>query len=181
MLESGFGKLYAPRVAVFSGSLGKIGMLAFQAAPEHSPALRATELTLTLAMLHAPPADLDRIRRQGWLLACVVTADQVRIALPVLKSNDAQSAEFLSRLCALGYTRWFADLLLYLFGLSAYLLIALCAGTVIRGYRRLRVQASPPRKDDELPRLPTGKLYKRLLRDGYWPAQEKKGISDRTR
>jgi S-DNA-T family DNA segregation ATPase FtsK/SpoIIIE len=49
---------------------------------------------------------------------------------------------------------WFADLLLYLFGLSAYLLIALCAGTVIRGYRRLRVQASPPRKDDELPRLP---------------------------
>lgn len=88
-------------------------MLAFQAAPEHSPALRATELTLTLAMLHASPADLDRIRRQGWLLACVVTADQVRIALPVLKSNDAQSAEFLSRLCALGYTRWFADLLLW--------------------------------------------------------------------
>jgi len=23
---------------------------------------------------------------------------------------------------------------------------------------------------DELPRLPTGKLYKRLLRDRYWPA-----------
>lgn len=28
---------------------------------------------------------------------------------------------------------------------------------------------------DELPRLPTGKLYKRLLRDPYW-ADQKKGI-----
>jgi long-chain acyl-CoA synthetase len=24
---------------------------------------------------------------------------------------------------------------------------------------------------DELPRLPTGKLYKRLLKDQYWPAK----------
>ena len=24
---------------------------------------------------------------------------------------------------------------------------------------------------DELPRLPTGKLYKRLLKDQYWPAR----------
>ena len=88
-------------------------MLAIQAALEHSPAQRAAELTLTLAMLHAPQADLDRIRRQGWLLACSVTDGQIHIALPALKSNDTQSAEFLSRLCALGYTRWFADLLLW--------------------------------------------------------------------
>jgi acyl-CoA synthetase (AMP-forming)/AMP-acid ligase II len=26
---------------------------------------------------------------------------------------------------------------------------------------------------DELPRLPTGKLYKRLLKDQYWPSQQK--------
>ncbi len=39
---------------------------------------------------------------------------------------------------------WFADLLLYLFGLSAYLWILLCAGTVLRGYRALR--ADQPRR-----------------------------------
>ncbi|GAA4405063.1 DNA translocase FtsK [Quisquiliibacterium transsilvanicum] len=32
---------------------------------------------------------------------------------------------------------WFADLLLYLFGVSAYLLVALCVASVVRGYRRL--------------------------------------------
>ena len=41
---------------------------------------------------------------------------------------------------------WFADLLLYLFGLSAYLWIGLCAGTIARGYRALRLRATgePP-------------------------------------
>jgi S-DNA-T family DNA segregation ATPase FtsK/SpoIIIE len=33
---------------------------------------------------------------------------------------------------------WFSDLLLYLFGLSAYLLVALCGAGVVRGYRQLR-------------------------------------------
>jgi S-DNA-T family DNA segregation ATPase FtsK/SpoIIIE len=33
---------------------------------------------------------------------------------------------------------WFADLLLYLFGLSAYLLVALCVVSVVRGFRELR-------------------------------------------
>ncbi len=33
---------------------------------------------------------------------------------------------------------WFADLLLYLFGTSSYLLIGLCVASVARGYRRLR-------------------------------------------
>jgi long-chain acyl-CoA synthetase len=28
----------------------------------------------------------------------------------------------------------------------------------------------------ELPRHPTGKLYKRLLRDRYWPAKEGKPV-----
>jgi hypothetical protein len=88
-------------------------MLALQAALATMPAPHATGLTLTLSMLHAPPADLTRIRRHGWLLACVVTADQVRIALPALNGSDEQNAEFLSRLCALGYTRWLADLLLW--------------------------------------------------------------------
>ena len=33
---------------------------------------------------------------------------------------------------------WFADLLLYLFGVSSYLWVCLCAVSVMRGYRRLR-------------------------------------------
>jgi len=33
---------------------------------------------------------------------------------------------------------WFADLFLYLFGVSAYLLVGLCVSGVLRGYRRLR-------------------------------------------
>ncbi|HMN83106.1 MAG TPA: DNA translocase FtsK 4TM domain-containing protein [Burkholderiaceae bacterium] len=37
---------------------------------------------------------------------------------------------------------WLADLMLYLFGLSAYLWIALCVGIVVRGYRRLRARAA---------------------------------------
>jgi S-DNA-T family DNA segregation ATPase FtsK/SpoIIIE len=37
---------------------------------------------------------------------------------------------------------WLADLMLYLFGLSAYLWIALCVGVVVRGYRRLRARAA---------------------------------------
>ncbi|HPA91477.1 MAG TPA: DNA translocase FtsK 4TM domain-containing protein, partial [Quisquiliibacterium sp.] len=35
---------------------------------------------------------------------------------------------------------WFADLLLYLFGVSSYLWVCLCAVSVMRGYRRLRPQ-----------------------------------------
>jgi len=38
---------------------------------------------------------------------------------------------------------WFADLFLYLFGVSAYLLVALCVAGVLRGYRRLRPRAVP--------------------------------------
>ncbi len=34
---------------------------------------------------------------------------------------------------------WLADLVLYLFGYSAYLWIVLCVGTILRGYRRLRM------------------------------------------
>ena len=30
---------------------------------------------------------------------------------------------------------------------------------------------------DELPRLPTGKLYKRLLRDAYWGADSDAGAT----
>ncbi len=88
-------------------------MLAYQAAPEYLPAPRATESTLTLSMLHVPRADIDRIRQQGWPLACAVSDDQVRIALPALKSADEPSAAFLANLYALGYTRWLADLMLW--------------------------------------------------------------------
>ena len=46
---------------------------------------------------------------------------------------------------------WFADLLLYLFGVSAYLLVALSAGGVMRGFRKLRgaVGSWPQEADDE--------------------------------
>ncbi len=39
---------------------------------------------------------------------------------------------------------WVADLLLYLFGRSSYLLIALCIGNVFRGYRQLRARDAAP-------------------------------------
>ncbi|MEK9720642.1 MAG: DNA translocase FtsK 4TM domain-containing protein, partial [Quisquiliibacterium sp.] len=44
---------------------------------------------------------------------------------------------------------WFADLSLYLFGLSSYLLVALCLVSVARGYRRLRPALALTGVDDQ--------------------------------
>ncbi len=44
---------------------------------------------------------------------------------------------------------WMADLMLYMFGLSAYLWIVLCLGVVLRGYQRLRADAKPVADEDQ--------------------------------
>jgi len=48
---------------------------------------------------------------------------------------------------------WFADLLLYLFGVSSYLWVCLCAVSVMRGYRRLRPQVLEGRPVESVERF----------------------------
>jgi hypothetical protein len=88
-------------------------MLAAHTDTEYAPRHRSADRTLTLSSLHVPQIDLERIHTQGWSMDYSITEHQVSIALPPKRKNDKQRDSFLSQLCTEGYTRWFADLMLW--------------------------------------------------------------------
>ncbi len=87
------------------------------------------------------PAKLASLLREAkWLLLVALAAYLLLILLSFHKSDPGWSHSATGALAQNAGGRfgaWLADLLLYLFGLSAYWWAALCAYVVIWGYRRL--------------------------------------------
>jgi hypothetical protein len=75
-------------------------------APAARPDVAPPALTLTLSTLHVSPADLQRLREQGWPLALAATAHQVELQLP----PAATLREFLLQLRELGFSKQLGDL-----------------------------------------------------------------------
>jgi S-DNA-T family DNA segregation ATPase FtsK/SpoIIIE len=83
------------------------------------------------------------VRESGWIAITAFALFLLMILLTYDKSDPGWSHAAASRTIHNVGGRvgaFFADLLLYLFGLGAYLLVALCLGVVVRGYRELRVR-----------------------------------------
>jgi hypothetical protein len=75
-------------------------------APAAGRAAAPRALTMTLSILHVSPADLTRLREQGWPLASAATAHQVELQLP----PAAALREFLPELRELGFSKPLGDL-----------------------------------------------------------------------
>ena len=92
-----------------------------------------------------PERALRLMQEARWMVMAAFGAFLLLILLTYDKADPGWSHAIVTRTIANAGGRvgaWFADLLLYLFGLSAYLFVALLAGAVLRGLRALR--ASPP-------------------------------------
>ena len=91
--------------------------------------------------LSLPPRTLVLLREAGWIATTGFAVFLLLILLTYSKADPGWSNAVLSKVIHNAGGRvgaWFSDLLLYLFGLSAYLLIVLCFVSVGRGYLRLR-------------------------------------------
>jgi S-DNA-T family DNA segregation ATPase FtsK/SpoIIIE len=88
-----------------------------------------------------PERVLELIREAFWILEIALAIFLLLILLTYERSDPSWSHAVATRAIENVGGRvgaWFADLLLYLFGMSSYLLVALCLSSVVRGYRRLR-------------------------------------------
>jgi len=96
------------------------------------------------------PARLAGLLREArWLLVAVAAVYLLLILATFHKTDPSWSHSATGAVAQNAGGRvgaWIADLMLYLFGLSAYWWIALCAAIVIVGYRRLHVGAAPDRR-----------------------------------
>jgi len=96
------------------------------------------------------PARLAGLLREArWLLVAVAAVYLLLILATFHKSDPSWSHSATGAVAQNAGGRvgaWIADLMLYLFGLSAYWWIALCAAIVIVGYRRLHAGAAPDRR-----------------------------------
>ncbi len=85
------------------------------------------------------------LREAGWIARIALGLFLLLILVTYDKTDPGWSHAVVTRTIDNAGGRvgaWFADLLLYLFGVSAYLLVALCVASVVRGYRRLRPSAA---------------------------------------
>ena len=99
-----------------------------------------------------PARALRLVQEAMWIGLAALAAFLLLILLSYDKADPGWSHAVVSRTIANAGGRvgaWFADLLLYLFGLSAYLLVALFGVSVLRGLRTLRAsapEAVPPQR-----------------------------------
>ncbi|HQY28303.1 MAG TPA: DNA translocase FtsK 4TM domain-containing protein, partial [Burkholderiaceae bacterium] len=87
------------------------------------------------------------LQEARWIALAALGAFLLLILLTYDKADPGWSHAIVSRTIANAGGRvgaWFADLLLYLFGLSAYLLVAVLGVSVARGLRTLRASAPEP-------------------------------------
>jgi DNA segregation ATPase FtsK/SpoIIIE, S-DNA-T family len=102
-----------------------------------------------------PERAAQLLREAGWIALTAVALFLFLILVTYDKADPGWSHAVATKVIHNAGGRvgaWFADLLLYLFGLSSYLFIALCAGVIFRGYRQLRVLSGNAR-DEEPPRF----------------------------
>jgi S-DNA-T family DNA segregation ATPase FtsK/SpoIIIE len=104
-----------------------------------------------------PGRVLQLLREVGWIVQVAAGLFLVLILASYDKSDPGWSHAVASASISNAGGRvgaWSADLLLYLFGASAYLLCALCLVSVLRGYRRLHPaipSAAPPEEQARFP------------------------------
>jgi len=96
------------------------------------------------------PARLAGLLREArWLLVAVAAVYLLLILVTFHKTDPSWSHSATGAVALNAGGRvgaWIADLMLYLFGLSAYWWVALCAAIVIVGYRRLHGGPGPDRR-----------------------------------
>ncbi len=91
-----------------------------------------------------PERAVQLLRETGWILRIALALFLVLILVTYDKADPGWSHAVVTPTIENAGGRvgaWFADLLLYLFGVSSYLLVALCVASVVRGYRRLHPSA----------------------------------------
>ena len=94
-----------------------------------------------------PERALRLLQEARWIALAALGAFLLLILLTYDKADPGWSHAVVTRTTANAGGRvgaWFADLLLYLFGLSAYLLVALLGVSVLRGLHSLRASAPDP-------------------------------------
>ncbi len=103
-----------------------------------------------------PERAAELLREAGWIARIALGVFLLLILLTYDRADPGWShAVQVDRIANAGgrVGAWFADLLLYLFGLSSYLLVMLCLASVIRGYRRLRPAAGRESQPDDVERF----------------------------
>ena len=105
-----------------------------------------------------PERAVQLLRETGWILRIALGLFLLLILATYDKADPGWSHAVVTEHIENAGGRvgaWFADLLLYLFGVSAYLLVALCVASVVRGYRRLHPSklAAPAEADGDLDRF----------------------------
>ncbi|MEB2351087.1 MAG: DNA translocase FtsK 4TM domain-containing protein [Burkholderiaceae bacterium] len=96
------------------------------------------------ARLGLPARALRLVQEALWIALAALGAFLLLILLSYDKADPGWSHAVVGRVVSNAGGRvgaWFADLLLYLFGLSAYLLVMVLAVSVLRGLRTLRASA----------------------------------------
>src|SRR5690606_36058689 len=94
-----------------------------------------------------PERAMRLVQEARWIAVAALGAFLLLILLTYDKADPGWSHAIVTRTTANAGGRvgaWFADLLLYLFGLSAYLLVILLGVSVTRGLRTLRASAPEP-------------------------------------
>ena len=103
-----------------------------------------------------PDRALALMREIGWILQIALGLFLVLILATYDKTDPGWSHAVVTDSIGNAGGRigaWVADLLLYLFGSSAYLLVGLCVASVVRGYRRLRPAIAAPSPTEEAVRF----------------------------
>ncbi len=105
-----------------------------------------------------PERAVQLLREVGWILQVALGLFLLLILATYDKADPGWSHAVVTQHIENAGGRvgaWFADLLLYLFGVSAYLLVGLFGASVIRGYRRIHAArlASTAAEDPELGRF----------------------------
>ncbi len=93
-----------------------------------------------------PDRAIELLREAGWIVQIALGLFLLLILITYDRADPGWSHAVVTKTLHNAGGRvgaWFADLLLYLFGVSAYLLVGLCIASVVRGYRRLRPSLMP--------------------------------------